>query len=36
MTTPNAPGTYYEHFQPVAEGITWFGDEVCWTLGVVQ
>ncbi len=30
ITGPRAVGNYTEHFQPVAEYITWFGDNTSW------
>ena len=34
ITAPNQPGSYVEKFRPVAEGTTWFGDEVTFTFNV--
>ena len=34
QVTAPASGTYIEKFRPVAEGITWFGDEVTFTFQV--
>ena len=34
FTAPSQYGVYVEHFQPVAEGVSWFGDEISWTLNV--
>lgn len=34
ITAPSQPGIYTEKFQPVAEGITWMGEEVTFTFNV--
>lgn len=34
ITAPQQPGTYVEKFQPVVEGITWFGEEISFTFDI--
>ena len=34
LKAPSTPGVYVEHYRPVQEGVTWFGDEVTWTITV--
>ena len=34
LKAPTTPGTYTEHYKLVQEGVTWFGDEVTWTIAV--
>ena len=35
LKAPSSPGTYVEHYKLVQEGVTWFGDEITWTITVV-
>jgi len=34
LKAPSTPGTYVEKYKLVQEGVTWFGDEITWTITV--
>ena|GEM_PF-1091452 len=36
LKAPTTPGVYVEKFQLAAEGITWFGPEITWTITVTD
>ncbi|MGB9619833.1 MAG: N-acetylmuramoyl-L-alanine amidase, partial [Armatimonadota bacterium] len=34
LKAPSTPGVYVERYRLVQEGVTWFGDEIAWTITV--
>lgn len=34
LKAPSTPGTYVEKYRLVQEGVTWFGNEITWTINV--